>query len=171
MSATEFSQVMVRECPRCGSGHVVEAREFDRAAANEAYTHWFMCPVVGEPAYLHLRAQARVQLDQELLEQLAVATEAGAYLVTISRVQDGRLYRPFWQTHNFPRGDIEKVLEQLQGDLNKEKAGAMPPAKLATASPPPMFPQQQGQPAGPASGVISFDNQRPTDDQPPPQNN
>jgi len=156
MAAKEFHQIMVRECPRCGDGHAVEAREFQRSSADDAWTHWYMCPVAQEPAYLHLRTQGKTQLNQEVVDALVTATEAGAYLVTISRVQDNRLYRPFWQTKDFPRGDLETVLEQLRADLGREKAGAMPPAALPTADVPPMFEQPQG-----AAPVIRFDNEGP----------
>lgn len=53
---------------------------------------------------------------RELIEQLKLARENGAYMMCVFRIENGRL-KLYRQTQNFPMGDIKTAIKMLTEDL------------------------------------------------------
>lgn len=129
----EPSSVQVAECPRCGQAHRVDVTPYRLSTRRQPFTHWYICPVTNDPASLNLTMEREIILDQRVIAALAEAQHAGQFMVAIWRVQDGQLYRPYWMTNNFPKGDLRVAVENLAHDLEKEMLDGLPPAALPRA--------------------------------------
>jgi hypothetical protein len=129
----EPNRVRINDCPRCGQSHDVEVTPYRLSQKRQPYTHWYTCPVTGDPASLNLTLEGEVQLDQRVVVALAEAQATGQYMVAIWRVELGQLFRPFWLTGNFPRGDVGTAIDALRQDMAGEMVDMLPPAQLTQA--------------------------------------
>ena len=129
----EPNRVRINDCPRCGQSHEVEVTPYRLSQKRQPFTHWFPCPVTGDPASMNLTLEGEVQLDQRVITALAEAQAAGQYMVAIWRVDVGQLFRPFWLTGNFPRGDVGPAIDMLRQDMSSEMVEVLPPAQLTQA--------------------------------------
>ena len=129
----EPNEIRINECPRCGQAHEVVVKAYRLSPKRQPFTHWFTCPVTGDPASLNLTLEGEVQLDQRVVVALAEAQSAGQYMAAIWWVKDGLLFRPFWLTANFPRGDVGPAIEALRKDMAGEMVDVLPPAQLTQA--------------------------------------
>lgn len=122
--------VNVVECPACGQKHeALDIQSFK--TASPPWTHWYTCPVNGDPVPITLdtKGSVPIEVNNTIIQSLVKAQETGAYLTAVFRSKDGEVILER-TSHQFPTtfeskdgksSTFDDVLSQLlRDDLRKD---------------------------------------------------
>lgn len=107
------------KCESCGQIHdVLEALELNAPGQS---THWYTCPVNGDPVLLRIAAthDGDVALDEEILQSLIAATKTGRYMVAVFSAE-GATLRLMRAARNFQTLDFPRAVQLLRENLTQE---------------------------------------------------
>jgi hypothetical protein len=132
--------ITVHQCAACDGRHEnIEVRDYNRP--QPPFTHWYMCPNLGDPvpiALAMLHDGQALELNGPVCQALAEAQIAGRFLVAVCMIKDGKLLLRR-TTHKFPAAEYFETKESagVMGTLRKnleQEVGTQQPAVMREAT-------------------------------------
>lgn len=120
--------VNIRQCPCCDGSHDgLDVREF--AKSQGPFTHWFLCPTLGEPvsiSLLMLSSGEGLELNGAVCQSIAKAQLSGRYLIAVFVISAEGKLELHRTSQKFPTGDFEECVNMLRKNLSSETGPAQP---------------------------------------------
>lgn len=111
-------------CHSCGQAHAdLTAKPFEKA--NLPWTHWYLCPVTGEPVSLAVDVEKDrpVEVNHRIMRDVVQAQATGEMMFVTFRIVNGTVHYER-HTSNFPRNKLVEAADLFAKDMAKE-AGVM----------------------------------------------
>ena len=111
--------VRIPTCPACGEEHT-DVPVKSLTTAQPPFTHWFSCPVNGDPVPMSLLMvddKTAVAVHNRILQAVVQCLVARRYLIAFFRVEQGRIYCDPPIFDEFPTGDFGRAIGLLYAQL------------------------------------------------------
>lgn len=133
--------ISINDCPACHSGHVgLKITEYN--APRGPFTHWYLCPSLGDPCNISLAAMKNgqgMELDSDVCQALAIAQQAGRWMVAIWWIHDnGETLSMVRPTYKFPIVEFEHAVRLLREKCQQEIGPPQPDVMQAADHPQPL---------------------------------
>jgi hypothetical protein len=140
IASIDRQNLNVHQCAACDGQHEnIEVHDYNRP--QPPFTHWYMCPTLGDPvpiALAMLKEGQALELNGPICQALAEAQIAGRFMVAVFMIKDGQLLLRR-TTHKFPTAEYFESKESpgCLGTFKKnleQETGAQQPAVMKEAA-------------------------------------
>lgn len=121
------------ECRLCATTHKgLQLRRYAKGGTrpHPFATHWYTCPVTGEPYQLTVCEHDGRPLDQAIVDRVVEMVGKPNWMMVTGWVNPDGTVTIVRRTHEFEREKFAGYLAALNDDLKREYDGALPEAEL-----------------------------------------